>query len=154
MNIDFLTMHVIRKLQSSDISAAHELIRELAVYERAEHELINTPEDMLRDWKAGLFDAIVLCVNDTVIGLALYYYRYSTWKGKCLYLEDFVLQEKHRRNGYGQLLWNALLHLAKEENCRKLSWQVLDWNQPAIEFYHQQKAHLDGEWINGSIDVI
>jgi GNAT superfamily N-acetyltransferase len=147
-------MHTIRKIQASDMSAAHELIRELAVYERAEHELINTPENMLHDWSNGLFNALVLCVDDRLIGLALYYYRYSTWKGKCLYLEDFVLQENKRRLGYGQMMWDALVTLAKEEQCKKLCWQVLDWNQPAIEFYQRQNAHLDGEWVNGSVDLI
>jgi len=83
-----------------------------------------------------------------ITGTAIYYFRYSTWKGRCLYLEDLVVKESERGNGAGKKLFDALVVEAKNTNCKSVNWQVLDWNEPAIRFYERLEAHLDGEWIN------
>lgn len=83
-----------------------------------------------------------------VIGIALYFYNYSTWKGKFLYLEDLVVSEAHRGNGLGKKLLNALVHEAKANGANRVGWQVIDWNEPAIQFYESLGAAFDGEWVN------
>ena len=80
--------------------------------------------------------------------MALYYYKYSTWKGKCLFLEDIIVTENERGQGIGKLLFNEVIKVAKEEKVRRMEWQVLDWNKPAIHFYKTYDVTLDGEWIN------
>ena len=80
--------------------------------------------------------------------MALYYYKYSTWKGKCLFLEDIIVTESERKNGYGQLLFQEVMQVAKAEKVRRMEWQVLDWNTAAIEFYEKYDALFDEEWIN------
>ena len=82
------------------------------------------------------------------MGIAVYYYKYSTWKGKCLFLEDIIVTESERKNGYGKLLFNEVVKVAKAKKVRRMEWQVLDWNKAAREFYKKYQANLDGEWIN------
>src|SRR6185436_4147670 len=95
-----------------------------------------------------LFDFFVLEKSDRIIGIALYYYKYSTWKGKCLFLEDIIVTEKERRNGYGKLLFAEAVKVAKEMKVRRMEWQVLDWNEAAIDFYKKYNSNFDGEWLN------
>jgi GNAT superfamily N-acetyltransferase len=92
-----------------------------------------------------------LLKNDEIIGLALYYYKYSTWKGKCIFLEDIIITESERKNGYGKLLFNEVVKVAKIEGVERMEWQVLNWNTPAIQFYKKYNAVLDDEWINGKL---
>ena len=131
--------------------AVHRLVRELAVYEKAEHEFTATLEDYYADFEAGIFQTIVAEWEGEVIGMALYYMTYSTWKGRMLYLEDFVVRESHRRRGIGQLIFDAYLAEAKALGCRLTKWQVLDWNTPAVQFYEKQSAVIEKEWWNGKI---
>ena len=140
----------IRKGTEADISQALQLVKELAVYEKAPDEVEVTPEEML-DWGFGdnkQFDFFVAIENDITIGLALYYYKYSTWKGKCLFLEDIIVTESQRGRGLGKLLFDKVVEVSKEQKVRRMEWQVLDWNTPAIEFYKKYNATFDGEWVN------
>ncbi|MCA0431074.1 MAG: GNAT family N-acetyltransferase [Bacteroidetes bacterium] len=143
----------IRKGTEKDIEAALNLIKELALYEKAPNEVSVTIEQM-KNWGFGsnkIFDFFVLEKNAVVIGLALYYFKYSTWKGKCLFLEDIIITENERKNGYGKLLFNEVAKVAKNENVERMEWQVLNWNEPAIKFYKKYNATLDDEWLNGKL---
>lgn len=141
----------IRKAQSTDLEAIHDLVRELAVYEKAEPEFVATLADYQKDFAAGVFSCHVATVDGQVAGMALYYMTYSTWKGKMLYLEDFVVSESYRRLGLGQMLFDAFLEEAKKQECRLVKWQVLDWNEPALHFYRKNNAVIEKEWWNGKI---
>ena len=146
---------MIRKANASDIPSMMKLIIELAVYERAPGEVTNTEQMMLSDGFGDnpLYHAFVAEIDGNVIGFAITYYRYSTWKGRCLYLEDLIVTEEHRKNGIGQKLFDCCIDFGKKNNCKKMIWQVLDWNQPAIDFYNKNNAQLDNGWINGSLDL-
>ncbi|MBC7865255.1 MAG: GNAT family N-acetyltransferase [Bacteroidia bacterium] len=140
----------IRKGEEKDIARALELVRELAHYEKCPDEVEVTTEEM-SNWGFGahkVFDFFVGEANGKIEGIALYYYKYSTWKGKCIFLEDIIVTEKMRGKGIGKLLFEEILKVATEEKVRRLEWQVLDWNKPAINFYEKYKANFDGEWIN------
>lgn len=141
----------IRIAQREDIPAIHGLVRALAIYEKAEPEFTASVEDYYQDYDAGIFEAIVAEVDQEVVGMVLYYMTYSTWKGKMLYLEDFVVKEPYRQHGVGQQLFDGFLAKAKEKGCRLVKWQVLDWNEPAIKFYEKNKATIEKEWWNGKI---
>ena len=146
---------MIRIASKQDLPAIMELIHELARYEKAPHEVTNTVEMMLQDGfgKQPIYHAFVAESDQLIIGFAIVYFRYSTWKGKCLYLEDLIITEKYRQLGFGQHLFDRCLQFGRENKCSKLVWQVLDWNEPAIRFYKKNQAILDPEWINGSIDL-
>jgi len=140
----------LRKGQKKDIASALQLVKELARYEKAPREVEVTQTEML-NWGFGrnkLFDFFVLEKRGRIVGMALYYYKYSTWKGKCIFLEDIVVTQKERNKGYGKLLFNRVVEVARREKVRRLEWQVLEWNAPAIAFYKNYQAELDGEWIN------
>lgn len=139
-----------RKGTEADLPFVLELIRELAAYERAPHEVEVSVEEM-KNWGFGkdrIFEFFVMEKEKKIIGIALYYYKYSTWKGKCLFLEDIIITESERKNGYGQLLFNEVVKVAQREKVRRMEWQVLEWNEPAIQFYKKYNSHMDGEWIN------
>jgi len=140
----------IRKGVKADLPAILGLIQELADYENAPLEVSNSLEQMEEDGfgTAPIFGFFVAESNGHIVGTAIYYYRYSTWKGRCLYLEDLVVSESQRGKGTGKLLFDAIVAVAKTTNCKVLTWQVLDWNEPAIRFYKRLNAHLDEEWIN------
>ena len=97
------------------------------------------------------FECIVAEDELEIIGFALFYTSYSTWKGTCLYLEDLLVTEEKRRTGAGSMLFEKVLSIAKERGAKRFEWQVLDWNEPAINFYKKYNADLDPEWINGKI---
>lgn len=141
----------IRKAIEADLKIIHELVGELAVYEKAADEFIASLEEYQQDYKAGIFDALVAEASGEVVGMALYYMAYSTWKGRMMYLEDFVVKETFRRYGIGQLLFDAFLAEAQSQGCRLVKWQVLDWNTPAIKFYEKNDAVIEKEWWNGKI---
>lgn len=145
----------IRAATPEDISALLQLVYELAVYEKAPYEVTNTKELMLKDGfgEHKIFDAFVAEYSGEIIGTAITYYRYSTWKGKCLYLEDLIVTEKYRGIGAGKLLFDSCITFGKETNCQRMVWQVLDWNTPAIYFYKAYGAQLDDQWINGALDL-
>ena len=142
----------IRKAERSDVAAIFALIQELALYEKAPEQVTNNAEQLAIDlFDKHLCEAIVAEKQSQVIGFALYYTSYSTWKGACLYLEDFYVIESERQNGIGQLLFDQVLQIAKERKVQRMDWQVLEWNEPAIRFYEKQKAILDPEWLNGRL---
>ncbi len=145
---------IIRPSTPEDMQAVNDLIHELAVYEKAGDQHINTTQQLIEDGfgKNKVFDCIVSELNNKVVGFALFYTSYSTWKGKCLYLEDFLVTESMRGKGIGKQLFDKVLEIAKQRNVGRFEWQVLEWNTPAINFYKKYNATLDGEWLNGKIE--
>ena len=145
----------IRRAVKEDCPRLLELIQELAVYEKAPDEVSVT----LEHFEASGFGenpvwwAFVAEENGIVTGFALYYIRYSTWKGQRMYLEDILVTENSRGKGLGKLLMDRLIEEAKEKRFNAIVWQVLEWNEPAINFYKKYNADFDPEWINCSIDL-
>lgn len=140
----------IRKGHRDDLPQVYALIKELAEFERAPQEVTNTLEDMELDGfgENPIFRFFVAESEAAIVGIALYYIGYSTWKGKMLFLEDLVVTEKLRRAGIGRKLFKAVAQEAKKTRAKRFKWQVLEWNEPAIAFYKKIGANLDGEWIN------
>jgi GNAT superfamily N-acetyltransferase len=146
-------MILIREAKPKDISAVLQLIRELADFEREPKAVVNTESELHQHiFKDKICNAIVADDNNEIIGFALYYNSYSTWKGKCLYLEDLYVQEARRKHGVGALLFEKIISIAEYQKVRRLEWLVLDWNQPAIQFYKKYGANLDNSWLNGKIE--
>jgi GNAT superfamily N-acetyltransferase len=144
---------MVRAATISDMPAIHALVHELAVYEKAPEAHTATIEDYERDFNEKIFEAHVAVDEDSadIVGMIFYYMSYSTWKGRMLYLEDFVVTETYRQYGVGQLLFDTYLEVAREKECRLVKWQVLDWNEPAIKFYKKNAAIIEQEWYNGKI---
>lgn len=145
----------IRVARRDDCTRLLELINELAVYERAPQEVTVTLQHF-EDAGFGtrpVWKAFVAEVDDVVVGFALYYIRYSTWKGSRLYLEDLIVTEDMRGKGIGKLLFNCLIQEAKQLGFNGMSWQVLDWNEPAINFYNKYEASLEAGWLNASLST-
>ena len=147
---------VIRKAAAEDCPRLLELVKELALYEKAPQE-VTVALDHFTDSGFGanpVWWAFVAEADGKVEGFAMYYVRFSTWKGQRMYLEDLIVTEKMRGKGLGKLLFDTLITEAKEKKFSGIVWQVLDWNEPAINFYKKYyNATLDGEWINCSISV-
>ncbi|MEM7550716.1 MAG: GNAT family N-acetyltransferase [Bacteroidota bacterium] len=146
----------IREGRKNDLPQVLALIKELAEYEKAPHEVSNTVEMMESDGfgENPIYGFFVAEEESTIVGISIYYYRYSTWKGKRLYLEDIVVTEKKRGSGIGKMLFDRIIEKTIETNCTGMMWQVLDWNTPAINFYKKYyKAKLDEEWINCSLSL-
>lgn len=142
---------IIRNAVIEDLPSVHALVGELAEFEKAAHEFTTDIEAYERNFRAGVFDVLIAEEAGQVVGMALFYLTFSTWKGRMLYLEDFVVREAARGNGIGQKLFDAFLERARELDCQLVKWQVLDWNEPAIRFYQKQRATLEREWYNGKI---
>jgi len=142
---------VIRKGEKADCLRTLELIRELAEYEKAPEEVAVILKDLEEDGfgEHSIYKLLVAEQNDNIIGVAIFYEKYSTWKGKCVYLEDLIVTESKRGIGAGKALFEAVISYAKEHNSGRMEWQVLDWNTPAIDFYKSYNAELDGTWYNG-----
>ena len=145
----------VRRAVKEDCERLLELVNELAVYERAPHEVTVTLEHFIESGfgKSPVWYGFVAEENGVVNGFALYYVRYSTWKGQRMYLEDILVTEQSRSKGIGKLLFDCLIEEAKEKEFNGIVWQVLDWNEPAINFYKKYNARFDGEWLNCSIDI-
>lgn len=143
----------IRFANPDDMKSVLDLIKELAVYENAGEQVTNTVAQLIEDGFGSkpTFECIVATDKEQIVGFALFYTSYSTWKGNCLYLEDLLVTESRRREGIGALLFEMVLSIAKERGAKRFEWQVLDWNEPAINFYKKYKADLDPSWINGKI---
>lgn len=148
-------MIVIREGIRVDLPRVLELIEELAEYERAAHEVSNTLNMMETDGFGPnpIYGFFVAEEERIIHGLSLYYYRYSTWKGKRLYLEDIIVTQSHRGKGIGKELFDITMKKALTENCTGMMWQVLEWNKSAIEFYKKYNARLDSEWINCHLEA-
>ena len=143
----------IRKATKEDLPQVLDLVKELALYEKAPEEVTITLQELEQDgFGSNPLDWIILAENEQgILGMSFYYIRYSTWKGKCLYLEDIVVKEQYRGHKIGKVLFEETIKAAKEMNAKLMTWQVLDWNEPAINFYKKFNAELDGEWINGKL---
>ena len=145
----------IRKAVAADCPDILELIHELAHYERAPHEVTVTMEHFI---ESGFGDnpvwwAFVAEEEQAIKGFALFYIRYSTWKGQKMYLEDILVTESARGRGLGGLLMEALVAEAKERNLQGITWQVLNWNEPALNFYKKFDVRFDDEWTNAMLDL-
>jgi GNAT superfamily N-acetyltransferase len=141
---------IIRIGTINDLPQVLNLIKELAIYEKAPQEVEVSVKEMT-NWGFGsekIFDFFLLEKKSKIIGIAVYYFKYSTWKGKCLFLEDIIVTESERKNGYGKLLFKEVVKVAKLKKVKRMEWQVLEWNMPAIEFYKKFNSNFDGEWIN------
>ncbi len=146
----------IRRAQREDCSAMLELIRELAVYEKAPDEVTVDPlhfEESGFGLNPVWWAFVVENQEKKVAAFALYYIRYSTWKGQVMYLEDILVTETMRGKGIGKMLIERLIQEAKEKGFKRISWQVLDWNEPAINFYKKFGAKFDPEWVNVTIEI-
>lgn len=141
----------LRKADKNDIPEILGLIRELATYERAPQEVTVTAEDLEKDGFGDnpAFEVLLAFNDEQLLGMAFYYFSYSTWKGKCLYLEDIIVKEQFRGNKAGKLLFEAVIKKARETGAKRMHWQVLEWNEPAINFYKKYGAVLDETWTNG-----
>lgn len=141
----------IRKARKKDVPQILSLIKELATYERAPKEVKATEKELERDGfgKKKVYDCFVAEVSgNKIMGIALYYTKYSTWKGKCIFLDDIIVTEKLRGKGIGKKLFEAVIAVAKKMKVRKLEWQVLNWNEPSKNFYKKYRTVFDDEWIN------
>lgn len=141
----------IRAATEADLPAIHALVYELAVYEKEPEAVVTTPAEYLDDFRKGLFEAHVAELDGRVVGMTLFYMAYSTWRGKMLYLDDFVVNEAYRRYGVGQRLFDAFVEEGRRRGCRLVKWQVLDWNEPALRFYRKNNAIIETDWWNGKI---
>ncbi|MDA9864324.1 GNAT family N-acetyltransferase [Flavobacteriales bacterium] len=146
----------IRQATARDIPKTYALIRELAEYERALDQ-VNIGEATLLEDGFGPNPAYGLLVvepadRDEVVGVALHYEKYSTWNGRCLFLEDLVVTQEERGKGFGKLLFQAVAQEAVRRGCAYMQWQVLDWNTPAIEFYKSLDSEVSSEWLNGRLE--
>ncbi len=142
-------MASIRKGTEKDIPALMGLIHELAEFEKAPEEVETTEACLLEDWKEHrAFDFLVAELDGEVVGISLYYPRYSTWKGRCFYLEDLVVRPHLRGKGIGLALLKATADEARKAGAIRLDWQVLDWNEGAVRFYEKIGAHIEKEWWN------
>ena len=145
----------IRRAKKEDCSRLLELVTELAIYERAPNDVTVSLGHFIQSGfgENPVWWAFVAEENGLIQGFALYYIRYSTWKGQTMYLEDIIVTEAARGRGIGKLLFDRLVEEAKEKKFKRINWQVLEWNEPAINFYRKYNAVFDGEWLNGSIDI-
>ncbi len=145
----------LRRATREDIPRIFELVKELALFEKAPEEVTAT----LADYEVNgfgenpLFGAYLAFYQGKLAGFALWYFRFSTWKGKRFYLEDLYVKDEFRGVGIGKQLIEICFEEAKITNCTGMMWQVLDWNTPAIEFYKQYDAKFDGEWINVNVNL-
>ena len=144
------TTMIIRRAVKEDCPRLMELIHELAVFERAPEEVTVTLEHFEESGFGSnpVWWAFVAEIDDMIAAFALYYIRYSTWKGQRMYLEDILVTHEKRGHGLGSALFERLLEEAREKNLNGIVWQVLDWNEPAIRFYKKYNVKFDAEWIN------
>jgi len=140
----------IRNAEPGDVPRMLALIKELALYEKAPDEVITTETSMLKDGfgEEKIYDSIVAEADGIVVGVAIFYVVYSTWKGRIIYLDDLVVTESHRRFGIGKKLFDELIRITKEAGVHQLRWHVLNWNTTAINFYKKYSASLDPDWIS------
>ena len=139
---------IIRKATKKDMQSVLELIQELAIFEKEPDAVVVTVDDLVRDGfsENPLFQCFVAEEENNIIGMALFYYRYSTWKGKTIHLEDLIVKESKRGTGAGFALYKEIIKQGKAENVRRIEWNVLDWNIAAIDFYEKSGAKILEDW--------
>jgi GNAT superfamily N-acetyltransferase len=139
---------IIRKGTQNDMPAVLELIKELAIFEKEPDAVVVTTDDLVRDGfsENPLFYTFVAEIENQIVGMALYYYRYSTWKGKTIHLEDLIVKEKMRGSGCGFQLYSEVIKQGKKDKVRRIEWAVLDWNTSAIDFYEKSGATMLTDW--------
>lgn len=145
----------IRQAELADFESVHALIQDLALFEKAPLEVITNPEILAQHCLAN--NPFVFCwvveVDHQIVATAICYIRYSTWKGPVLYLEDIVVKDAERRKGYGTQLLLHLMEFAKKRKFERITWQVLDWNQSAIDFYQKFNVTFDPTWVNVTLKI-
>jgi GNAT superfamily N-acetyltransferase len=146
---------IIRRATKEDIGLVRDLVMELAIFEKAPEEVTSSLDDYIQEGFSDnpLFSANLIYLNDKLAGFSLWYYRFSTWKGRRFYLEDLYIKEAYRGKGLGKNLINEAIEEAKRMKCTGMMWQVLDWNQPAIDFYNTLGVKMDAGWLNVHLDL-
>ena len=145
----------LRRASQEDIPSILELVNALALFEKAPEEVTATIQDYIENGFGDnpIFFCFLAYYNGELAGFSLWYYRFSTWKGKRFYLEDLYVKDDYRGKGIGQELIEACIEEARRTKCTGMMWQVLDWNTPAIEFYKKYNASFDGEWLNVNLNL-
>ncbi|MEE2954159.1 MAG: GNAT family N-acetyltransferase [Bacteroidota bacterium] len=143
----------IRKGEKKDLASVLKLIQELADYEKALEEVSITLTELEHDGFGDqpYYSFLVAENGNEIVGLSFYFIRYSTWKGKFLFLEDFIIKKQYRNQGIGSLLFEATIKVCKQLDCNGMMWQVLDWNTSAINFYKKYNAEISDKWLNGKL---
>jgi len=143
----------IRNGKKGDLQSVLNLIKELAKYENAIDQVTITLKELEKDGfgDSQYYKFLVAEIDEKIIGLSFYWFRYSTWKGRFLFLEDFIIKEKYRRSGVGSKLFEATIKICQELKMNGMCWQVLDWNKNAIEFYNKYNAEISNSWLNGKL---
>ncbi|MBE50203.1 MAG: GNAT family N-acetyltransferase [Flavobacteriales bacterium] len=146
----------VRPGKKEDLQSVHDLICELADFEGSLNEVQITLSDLEKDGFGPIkfYDFLVAENKNKIIGLSFYWIRYSTWKGKFLFLEDFVIKQGYRGQGVGSKLFEATIKKCNELNLNGMTWQVLDWNTQAINFYKKYNSNISGEWLNGKLNKL
>jgi GNAT superfamily N-acetyltransferase len=139
----------LRRASLGDMAELLVLIQDLADFEKASNEVITTVESMKKDFQTGLFDAIIAELDQKIIGMAIFYPAYSTWKGRMMYLEDLIVKEEYRSLGVGSALFSEVEKQSKSQGSVLMKWQVLDWNVDAVSFYEKKQAIIEKNWWNG-----
>ena len=129
----------------------HTLVLELAAYEKGLDKVTTTPDSYLKDFTNNVFQAFVAEVKGEIVGMALYFLAFSTWRGRMMYLEDFIVRESMRGHGIGKLLFEAFLEESKNQDVALVKWQVLHWNEPGLNFYRKYETSFDEEWVDCKI---
>jgi len=138
----------IRKAKRADLASIYQLVVELAIFEKEPEAVKATLEEYQQSWDDRLIDVIVAEQEQEIVGIALYYETFSTWRGKMLYLEDFVVKDSFRGSGIGSKIFDAFIAEAHRRKCKMVKWQVLDWNHGAIQFYERKNATIEKGWWN------
>lgn len=146
---------LIRQGERKDLPEAFELIKELALFERAPEEVTNSVAKMEADGFGAVpaYGFFAAETDGRIVGISLYYFRYSTWKGRRLFLEDIIVTEAFRNQGIGRLLFEKTMKKSVDEGCSGMVWQVLNWNTSAIKFYERYGTKFDDEWHNCSVST-
>lgn len=144
-------MITIRKIDKNELKDIFNLVMDLAIFEKEPESVTTTLSDYESAFDSGLIDIIVAEKENDIIGMALYYITFSTWRGRMLYLEDFIVKDEYRSQGVGNLIFDAFIKEAKDLKCNMTKWQVLDWNTSAIKFYKRKGATIEQNWYNGKI---
>lgn len=146
-------MITLRKADREDMAAVLALVKELAVFEKEPDAVRASLEEYQKTFDEGIIRAILAIDGENVVGMALFYPIFSSWNGRTLYLEDFIVKDSHRNLGIGQMLFDAFVEEAAAQGCRQAKWQVLDWNEDAIRFYERNNAMIEKNWWNGRLEV-